>query len=341
MGKNIINIALFGLGRIGQMHANNLINHKDFNLKYIFDKNQKLTKKLSKKYNSIDIQNPKIAFKDKNIKCIFIASSTNTHLKFIEEAVVNKKVVFCEKPLDLDLNKINKCKKRISKYKPKIQLGFNRRYDPAHNSLNHNLLKKNLLKNKIGKLEKIIITSRDPAPPSLSYLKGSGGIFKDMMIHDFDLARYYLGSDEFISVFATGSNISDQRFNKIKDYELATTVLKSKKGVQCIITNSRHCSFGYDQRVELFGTKGMIISDNKRDTETNLFLKNSTNNKSPLLHFFIERYAEAFRLQLSDLANFCKKNIKPRAVFEDGRKSIMLAEAAQKSVKSKKFEQLQ
>ena len=185
-----------------------------------------------------------------------------------------------------------------------------------------------------------IITSRDPAPPSLSYLKGSGGIFKDMMIHDFDLARYYLGSDEFISVFATGSNISDQRFNKIKDYELATTVLKSKKGVQCIITNSRHCSFGYDQRVELFGTKGMMISDNKRDTETNLFLKNSTNNKSPLLHFFIERYAEAFRLQLSDLANFCKKNIKPRAVFEDGRKSIMLAEAAQKSVKSKKFEKL-
>ena len=192
MGKNIINIALFGLGRIGQMHANNLINHKDFNLKYIFDKDQKLTKKLSKKYNSIGIQNPKIAFKDKNIKCIFIASSTNTHLKFIEEAVVNRKVVFCEKPLDLDLNKINKCKKRISKYKPKIQIGFNRRYDPAHNSLNHNLLK-----GKIGKLEKIIITSRDPEPPPINYLKTSGGIFKDMMIHDFDLARFYAGNDEF------------------------------------------------------------------------------------------------------------------------------------------------
>ena len=187
MGKNIINIALFGLGRIGQMHANNLINHKDFHLKYIFDKDQKLTKKLSKKYNSTGIQNPKIAFKDKNIKCIFIASSTNTHLKFIEEAVVNKKVVFCEKPLDLDLNKINKCKKRISKYNPKIQIGFNRRYDPAHNSLNHNLLK-----GKIGKLEKIIITSRDPEPPPINYLKTSGGIFKDMMIHDFDLTRFLL-----------------------------------------------------------------------------------------------------------------------------------------------------
>ena len=288
MGKNIINIALFGLGRIGQMHARNLINHKDFNLKYIFDKDQKLTKKLSKKYNSIGIQNPKIAFNDKNIKCIFIASSTNTHLKFIEEAVINKKVVFCEKPLDLDLNKVNKCKKKISKYNPKIQIGFNRRYDPAHNSLSHNLLK-----GKIGKLEKIIITSRDPEPPPINYLKTSGGIFKDMMIHDFDLARFYAGNDEFNFIFATGQRFLDQKLKKINDLELATVVMKTKKGVQCIITNSRHCSFGYDQRIELFGTKGMIISDNQRDLETVLYSKNSTNNKTQLKNFFIERYSEA------------------------------------------------
>ena len=111
--------------------------------------------------------------------------------------------MFCEKPLDLDLNKINKCKKRISKYNPKIQIGFNRRYDPAHNSLNQNLQK-----GKIGKLEKIIITSRDPEPPPINYLKTSGGIFKDMMIHDFDLARFYAGNDEFDSIFATISRIA-------------------------------------------------------------------------------------------------------------------------------------
>ena len=335
MGKNIINIALFGLGRIGQMHANNLINHKDFNLKYIFDKDQKLTKKLSKKYNSIDIQNPKIAFKDKNIKCIFIASSTNTHLKFIEEAVVNKKVVFCEKPLDLDLNKINKCKKRIYKYKPKIQLGFNRRYDPAHNSLNHNLLK-----GRIGKLEKIIITSRDPEPPPINYLKTSGGIFKDMMIHDFDLARFYAGNDEFESIFATGQRFSDRKLKKINDLDLATVIMKTKKGVQCIITNSRHCSFGYDQRIELFGSKGMIISDNQRDLETVLYSKNSTDNKTQLKNFFIERYSEAYKIQLDDLVKICKKNSKPLANFEDGRKSLILAESAKRSLKSKKFEKV-
>ena len=335
MGKNIINIALFGLGRIGQMHANNLINHKDFNLKYIFDKDKKLTKRLSKKYNSIGIQNPKIAFKDKNIKCIFIASSTNTHLKFIEEAVVNKKVVFCEKPLDLDLNKINKCKKRIYKYKPKIQLGFNRRYDPAHNSLNHNLLK-----GRIGKLEKIIITSRDPEPPPINYLKTSGGIFKDMMIHDFDLARFYAGNDEFESIFATGQRFSDRKLKKINDLDLATVIMKTKKGVQCIITNSRHCSFGYDQRIELFGSKGMIISDNQRDLETVLYSKNSTDNKTQLKNFFIERYSEAYKIQLDDLVKICKKNSKPLANFEDGRKSLILAESAKRSLKSKKFEKI-
>ncbi len=335
MGKNLINIALFGLGRIGQMHAKNLINHPEFKLKYIFDINKKLTKRLSKKYQCLAIQNPSVALKDKNIRSIFISTSTNTHLKFIEEAVKNKKIVFCEKPLDLDLQKINHCKKKIKKYNPKIQIGFNRRYDPAHNSL-----KKNLLKGKIGRLEKIIITSRDPAPPTLSYLKTSGGIFKDMMIHDFDLARYYAGSDKFNFLFATGQSFKDKKYKKVKDLEMATVVMKTKKGVQCIITNSRHCSFGYDQRIELFGNKGMIISDNQRNQETAIYSKNSTNNKSTFKTFFIERYAEAYKIQLNDLAKLCKKKIKPLANFEDGRLSLILAETANRSLKTKRLEKI-
>jgi myo-inositol 2-dehydrogenase/D-chiro-inositol 1-dehydrogenase len=332
--KNKIKVALLGLGRIGQMHAKNLIENREFKLKYIFDLNKDLLKKISNKYNITSINKPDLAFNDKEIDCIFIASSTPTHLKFIEQGVKQNKIIFCEKPLDLSIKKINSCLKRIKKFKPKVQMGFNRRYD-----VGHHLLKQHL-KQKIGRLEKIIITSRDPSPPSLKYLKSSGGIFKDMMIHDFDLARYYLEKDEFQSIFAMGSNLSDKRFNKINDYELATTILKSKKGVQCIITNSRHCSFGYDQRVELFGNKGMLVSENKRNDEINYFSKSSTNSKSPFLHFFIERYSEAFKLQLSDLAKFCRKNINPRAVFEDGRKSIILAEGAMNSIKSKKFEKL-
>ena len=333
MGQNQINIALLGLGRIGQMHALNLINHPEFNLKYTFDIDKNLNKKLGKKYKSIPINNPNVAFNDKSIKCIFIATSTKTHLNYIDKAVRNKKVVFCEKPLDLNLKKINAYKKKNSNFNPKIQIGFNRRYDAGHNSL-----KKNLVNGKIGKLEKIIITSRDPAPPSADYLKNSGGIFKDMMIHDFDLARYYVGSDDFKHLFATGEYFKDKKFKKVKDLELATVVMKTRKGVQCVITNSRHCSFGYDQRVELFGSKGMVISENQRDLETTSYFKNSTGGKRSFKNFFIERYSEAFKNQLSDLARFCKKNIKPRANFEDGRMSVILAETANKSLKTKKFE---
>jgi myo-inositol 2-dehydrogenase/D-chiro-inositol 1-dehydrogenase len=335
MKKNKINIALFGLGRIGQMHAQNLFDHNEFNLKYIFDIDNRLGKKFSKKYNCISIIKPKIALNDKKVKIIFIATSTKSHLKFIQAAVKEKKIVFCEKPLDLDLKKINICKKKISSFKPQIQMGFNRRYDPGHHSL-----KQNLNKNKIGKLEKIIITSRDPSPPSLNYIKKSGGIFKDMMIHDFDLARYYAGNDKFEHIFATGNKFSDKKYKKINDLELATVVLKSKKGIQCIITNSRHCSFGYDQRVELFGTKGMMISDNQRDLETTFYSKNHTNNKVSFKEFFIERYAEAFKIQLDDLVKVYRKKIKPRSDFEDGRISLIMAETAKKSIISKKFERI-
>ena len=187
-------------------------------------------------------------------------------------------------------------------------------------------------------LEKIIITSRDPAPPSIKYLKESGGIFRDMMIHDFDLVRFYLGKDEPLKLIATASNISDKRFNKIKDHELATCVIKSKTGVQCIITNSRHCSFGYDQRVELFGSKGMIISENKRENEASLYVNNSTSNKAPLMNFFVERYKEAYKNQLNDFSKFIKKNIKPLAQFEEGRRALIMANTAKRSLKTKKIE---
>tara|TARA_Y100000590_G_scaffold42927_1_gene45681 strand:- start:212 stop:1216 length:1005 start_codon:yes stop_codon:yes gene_type:complete len=327
----MINIALFGLGRIGLMHGKNLMRNRNFKLKYVYDINKILAKKVAKKLKSNVIDKPKTAFNDSNIQAIFISSTTSTHIKFILEAAKNKKAIFCEKPLDLNINKINACKKRISKLNAKIQLGFNRRYDPGHNSL-----KKELIKGKIGKLEKIIITSRDPAPPSIKYLKQSGGIFRDMMIHDFDLLRFYLGNDEIKSIFAYASNISDKRFNKINDYELASCLIKSTKNVQCILTNSRHCSFGYDQRVELFGSRGMLISGNKKENETELHTKNNTSQKKPLLNFFIDRYKEAYKLQLNDLFRMIKKNSKPLANFEDGRRALILANAANESLKKKR-----
>ena len=309
-----INVALFGLGRIGIMHARNIKLNKKFNLKYVFDINKNLSLRASKKLKSSYIKNPNIAFKDKNIKVIFISSTTSTHIPLITKAAKHKKVIFCEKPLDLNIKRVIECRKKIRKFKPKIQLGFNRRYDPGHYNL-----KKLLIAGKIGNLEKIIITSRDPAPPSLNYLKNSGGIFRDMTIHDFDLARFYLDNDPIKEIFASATNLSDIRFKKINDYEIATCVLKSKKGVITVINNSRHCKFGYDQRVEIFGDKGMLISDNKRK-----------------YNFFIDRYKTAYKLQLNDLYNLVKTNKKPRSIFDDGEKSLLIANAACKSLKLKK-----
>ena len=191
-----MNVALFGLGRIGIMHAKNIKLNPKFILKYVYDIDKKRSLLISKKFKTINLINPVKAFKDNSIKIIFISSSTATHIPLIKKAAENKKIIFCEKPLDLNINKIVNCKKEIKKYNPKIQLGFNRRYDPSHFAL-----KESLLKGKIGILEKIIITSRDPAPPSYNYLKSSGGIYRDMNIHDFDMVRFYLGcfttSDRF------------------------------------------------------------------------------------------------------------------------------------------------
>ena len=327
----MINVALLGFGRIGQMHARNINKNKNLKLLYVYEKIEKLGKNAQKLYNCNFERNSNKIFSDEKVDIIFISSPTNTHIKFIEEGIRYKKTIFCEKPLDLNIKKIIKTLKKVKKNKPKIQLGFNRRYDPGHHST-----KKDLENNKIGQLEKIIITSRDPAPPSKSYLKSSGGIFRDMMIHDFDLCRYYLKNDEINEISSSASSF-EPFYKKIKDYELATVTMKSKKGVICVITNSRHCSFGYDQRVELFGKKGMLISGNQKNNATELFSSNQSHSQKPFLNFFIERYKEAYHLQLNELVSLHKKRIKPRSTFEDGYLALKIANAALKSLVQKRL----
>ena len=326
----MINVALLGFGRIGQMHAANINKNKDLKLLYVYEKIDLLCRKAKRQYNCKIEKNYSKIFQDKNVDLIFISSPTSTHIKFIEEGIKYKKTIFCEKPLDLNIKKILKTLKKVKKSKSKIQLGFNRRYDPGHYSI-----KRDLEKNKIGKLEKIIITSRDPAPPPSSYLKTSGGIFRDMMIHDFDLCRLYLGKDQISEVHAFTSSF-EPLYRKIKDHELAAVTMKSQKGVICVITNSRHCSFGYDQRVELFGKKGMLLSGNKEINSTELFNSNLSSSKKPFLNFFIDRYKDAYNLQLKELVNLHKGKIKSRSTFEDGYMALKLANACYKSLRLKK-----
>ncbi len=330
----MINVALLGFGRIGQMHAQNINSNRNLKLLYVYEKIEVLRKKAKKLYNCRIEKNYKKIFENKKVDIIFISSPTNTHIRFIEEGIKYNKTIFCEKPLDLDINKIVKTFKKVKKNNSKIQLGFNRRFDPGHHSI-----KKYLDKGKIGRLEKIIITSRDPAPPSKAYLKSSGGIFRDMMIHDFDLCRYYLKKDEIVEISSAASSF-EPFYKKIKDHELATVIMKSKKGVICVITNSRHCSFGYDQRVELFGKKGMLLSGNQKDNATEIFNSNQSHSQKPFLNFFIERYKIAYNLQLNELISLHKKKIKPRSTYEDGYLALKIANAAYKSLIQKRVVKL-
>ena len=324
------NVALFGFGRIGQLHAKNIYESKYFNLIGVYDKSLKLVKIAKKKYKCAIFKNQNEIFKNKNIKIVFISSPTSTHIKLIEKAIKYKKTIFCENLLDLNIKKVEKTYKKVKRLKLKIQMGFNRRYDPGHYNL-----KKLLINKKIGKLEKIIITSRDPSSPSTAYLKSSGGIFKDMMIHDFDMCRFFLEGDRITQVSSTTSSFNPL-FKKINDHELATTTLKSQKGVLCVITNSRHCSFGYDQRIELFGTKGMLISNNKSINEVESFSQNATSSKNRLFNFFIDRYKDAYKIQLEDLYKLAKHSIYPRSTFEDGYEALKIANAAINSLRLKK-----
>ncbi len=330
----MINVALLGFGRIGQMHAQNIYLNKALNLLYVYEKIEKLRKKAKNLYNCKIEKNFKKIFSDEKVDIIFISSPTNTHIRFIEEGIKYNKTIFCEKPLDLNINKIVKTFKKVRKNNSRIQMGFNRRFDPGHHSI-----KRDLEKGKIGRLEKIIITSRDPAPPSKTYLKSSGGIFRDMMIHDFDLCRYYLNKDEISEISSSVSSF-ENFYKKIKDHELATVTMKSKKGVICVITNSRHCSFGYDQRVELFGKKGMLLSGNQKSMATEIFNSNQSHSQKPYLNFFIERYREAYNLQLNELISLHKNRIKPRSTFNDGYLALKIANAAYLSLRQKKVVKL-
>ena len=220
---------------------------------------------------------------------------------------------------------------KIINYKVPIHVGFNRRFDPSHLSA---IQRKD--DGEIGKLEQIIITSRDPSGPTASYLKVSGGMFRDMTIHDFDFIRFILKDDPIVEIFATGERIFSEEAKEADDIDSAMIIMKSKSGVLCHINNSRHASYGYDQRIELFGDKGMLISDNLTPTSVKKYNNEYTNSKNPILDFFITRYDEAYKKQLENFLD-CVINNKPTSVnFEDGRSALIIANAAYESMEYKK-----
>ncbi len=325
---HVINFALFGAGRIGALHAANIAaSHPRGRLSYVYDLNPTAAATIASKYDAKVAPSVDAALGDGAVDAVLIASSTNTHIELITASARAGKAILCEKPIDLDIQLVERCRRHIAGVGVPIQIGFNRRYDRSHRAVRES---------NIGALELLVITSRDPGLAPLSYLKVSGGMFRDMTIHDFDMARFILRDDAIEEVFATGSALVDPALSEIGDIDTAMVVMKAASGALVHINNSRRAVYGYDQRVEAFGAKGMVQSENLRPSTVTRYDANATDAKEPLLNFFIERYQQSYLDELHDFIDSVANKKQPSVGFEDGRCALILANAALESMRSGK-----
>jgi myo-inositol 2-dehydrogenase/D-chiro-inositol 1-dehydrogenase len=319
----MLRIAVLGCGRIGQMHAANVARHPRATLAGVYDLHPPSADRVAGEQGVRAFTSAADVFASTDVDAVLIATATPTHADYIELAIASGKAVLCEKPIDLNLARVEACAAKIKGSKLPIQLGFNRRYDPGHSAA-----RKAMLAGEIGDLHQVIITSRDPGIPPRAYLEAAGGLFRDMTIHDFDLARFMLG-EEPVEVFAIGGALIDPALGAaLNEVDSAMFILRTASGKQCHINNSRTAVYGYDQRVELMGSKGMVISDNRKPHEMRRYTATTTETSAPYQFFFLERYNEAFMAEIDGFVDCVEKGAVPLASFEDGHRALVLAEAA-------------
>ncbi|MGH6913555.1 MAG: inositol 2-dehydrogenase [Geminicoccales bacterium] len=323
----MIKFAVLGCGRIGRMHAANLARHPRAELAWVFDVAAGAAASVAEATGARQARAIDEILADKDVGAVLIASSTNTHLDLLVGAVEAGKAVLCEKPIDLDLAKVDATWQRIRDRNATIMVGFNRRFDPSFKAL-----RDRIQQGEIGKLEQVVITSRDPGPPPIGYIEVSGGLFRDMTIHDFDMARYLMG--EIVSVFAVGANLVDPAIESAGDIDAAMIILEGAGGALCHINNSRRCAYGYDQRIEAFGEHGMLQAENQRPTSIQAWGTQATEANDPVLNFFIERYTPAYMAEIDHFVDCCEKGTAPLASYRDGREALRLADAALESMTS-------
>lgn len=253
-----------------------------------------------------------------------IASSTDSHAELIELAAKTGKAIFCEEPIDLDIGGLDRCLGLVNANGVPLMLGFNRRFDRYFLSL-----QQSISAGDIGRLETLTITSRDPSLPTAAYIKRSGRLFKDMMIHDFDMARWLL-AEEPIQVFATGSSLVDSQIGELGDINIVIVTLKTASGWLCVISNNRRSVYGYDQRVEAFGSEDMTRVGDERATTVEMW-KHARILGDKMLHFFRDRYSTAYRREIDEFVQGTRENRVPSVSGHDGRAALRLANAALES----------
>ena len=323
----MLKIGILGCGRIGIMHADNIAAHGRCELSGVFDVDRASAERVAGKHGVSCFDSAEAVFASNVVDAVLIASPTPTHVDLIEQGVAAGKAILCEKPIDLDIDRVNALKERISGSDVPIMLGFVRRFDPGHAHA-----RQALLEGEIGDLHQVVITSRDPGMAPDAYIEVSGGIFRDMTIHDLDLARFML-NEAVVSVSAQGSRLVDPALmQRCNDYDTIVATLTTTSGKQAVITNSRCAVYGYDQRVELFGSGGMLISENHTDNRVTRHTATATSIAAPLQHFFIERYTAAFNAEIDHFVDAVEQGTEVAVGFEDGRLALVLADACFQSI---------
>lgn len=325
-----VNVGIIGAGRIGQLHAENMLRTNLFYLKALSDiQIDHLVGTHLEKQIPVITTDVNDIFDDEEIDAVFICSSTDTHVDFIERAAEKGKHIFCEKPVSFNIEETKKALKVVEEAGVKLQVGFNRRFDKHFRKV-YETVRNGI----IGSPHIIKITSRDPQPPHEEYIKRSGGMFMDMTIHDFDMIRYLAGK-EVVEVSVKAANLVDPIFEKYNDIDTAITTLTFEDGSLGVIDNSRQALYGYDQRIEVFGNLGVVSAENERYTNIQIATKESITLDHPKF-FFLDRYKDAF---LEEIQEFAKAIIEEKPLScsgVDGYKAELIALAAQKSYKEKR-----
>ena len=316
-------VALFGAGRIGKIHAANLAAQPGARLKYVVDTHQPSAQALAAQYGA-SVSDIDSALADPEVGAVVIASSTDTHADLILRAAARGKAIFCEKPVDLTLERARQCAAAVKEAGVACLIGFQRRYDPTFAAV-----KARIEAGEIGQPEVLVVTSRDPGAPPVDYIKRSGGIFKDMLIHDFDICRWIL-ADEAVSVQASASVLTDPAIGEAGDADTTAVTIRTRSGRLCQINTSRRAAYGYDQRFEVLGSLGMLQAGNHRPTEVTAYGSQQVSTDLPE-HFFLERYRAAYALEMAHFFEVVQHGVTPRTTVEDGVKALELADAASRS----------
>jgi len=317
-------VAVLGAGRIGQVHARNIVANPRSTLAAVVDPVGDAASKLVAEYGG-EVRSEDDVFEAADIDAILIGSPTNLHADQIERAAQAGKAILCEKPVDLSVDRVRRVAEVLEAHPVPLMVAFNRRFDP-----NFATLKSQIDAGAIGEVEMVTILSRDPGPPPVNYIKASGGLFRDMMIHDFDIAAFLVG-EPFERVHAEGAVHVDPAIGEAGDVDTGLVTMRTASGKLITISNSRRATYGYDQRIEVHGSKGMLSAENVRESTVVLSTEDGIRLEKPM-HFFLERYAAAYAREWDAFVGFVLDGTGPVPGLDEGMAALELADQASKQV---------